>query len=297
MLSKLFEALGRTRSSLASAINIIKGRSVSAESMESLEAQLLAADIGIDTVDEILDVIKRYSNNDIESKIREYMISIIPEYNYPKKVQGPTVIMIVGVNGTGKTTTTAKLASYYKQLDQNVMIVAADTYRAAAVEQLRVWSERVGTRLICNESTMEPSAILFDGLHAARSSDTDVIIVDTAGRLHTYNNLMRELEKMERVIRNHFPDFFVSNLITMDASLGQNSLLQAKQFGTFISLDGAILTKLDGTAKGGIIFPLYKELKIPVLFLGVGEDIIDLEPFDPNEYVDGLFGNNDKSHA
>ena len=297
MLSKLFEALGRTRSSLASAINIIKGRSVSAESMESLEAQLLAADIGIDTVDEILDVIKRYSNNDIESKIREYMISIMPEYNYPKKVQGPTVIMIVGVNGTGKTTTTAKLASYYKQLDQNVMIVAADTYRAAAVEQLRVWSERVGTRLICNESTMEPSAILFDGLHAARSSDTDVIIVDTAGRLHTYNNLMRELEKMERVIRNHFPDFFVSNLITMDASLGQNSLLQAKQFGTFISLDGAILTKLDGTAKGGIIFPLYKELKIPVLFLGVGEDIIDLEPFDPNEYVDGLFGNNDKSHA
>ena len=139
MLSKLFEALGRTRSSLASAINIIKGRSVSAESMESLEAQLLAADIGIDTVDEILDVIKRYSKNDIESKIREYMISIMPEYNYPKKVQGPTVIMIVGVNGTGKTTTTAKIASYNKQLDQNVMIVAADTYRAAAVEQLRVW--------------------------------------------------------------------------------------------------------------------------------------------------------------
>ena len=147
MLSKLFEALGRTRSSLASAINIIKGRSsVSAESLESFEAQLLAADIGIDTVDEILDVIKRYSNNDIESKIREYMISIMPEYNYPKKVQGPTVIMIVGVNGTGKTTTTAKLASYYKQLDQNVMIIAADTYRAAAVEQLRVWSERAGTR-------------------------------------------------------------------------------------------------------------------------------------------------------
>ena len=297
MLSKLFEALGRTRSSLASAINIIKGRSVSAKTMESLEEQLLAADIGIDTVDEILDVIKRYSNNDIESKIREYMISIMPEYNYPKKVQGPTVIMIVGVNGTGKTTTTAKLASYYKQLDQNVMIVAADTYRAAAVEQLRVWSERAGTRLICNENTMEPSAILFDGLHAARSSDTDVIIVDTAGRLHTYNNLMRELEKMERVIRNHFPEVFVSNLITKDASLGQNSLLQAKQFGTFISLDGAILTKLDGTAKGGIIFPLYKELKIPVLFLGVGEDIIDLEPFDPNEYVDGLFGDHDKSHA
>ncbi|MEC7848459.1 MAG: signal recognition particle-docking protein FtsY [Candidatus Neomarinimicrobiota bacterium] len=297
MLSKLFEALGHTRSSLASAINIIKGRSVSAESMESLEAQLLAADIGIDTVDEILDVIKQYSKNDIESKIREYMISIMPECNYPKKVQKPTVIMMVGVNGTGKTTTTAKLASYYKQLDQNVMIVAADTYRAAGVEQLRVWSERVGTRLICNESTMEPSAVLFDGLHAARSSDTDVIIVDTAGRLHTYNNLMLELEKMERVVRNHFPDFFVSNLITMDASLGQNSLLQAKQFGTFISLDGAILTKLDGTAKGGIIFPLYKELKIPVLFIGVGEDIIDLEPFDPNEYLDGLLGSHDKSQA
>jgi len=265
--------------------------------MESLEAQLLAADLGVDTVNQILDVIKRYSKNDIKSKIREYMISIMPEYNYPKMVQKPTIIMMVGVNGTGKTTTTVKLASYYKKLEHSVMIVAADTYRAAAVEQLRVWSERAGTKLICNENTMEPSAVLFDGLHAARSTDTDVIIVDTAGRLHTNNNLMRELEKMERVVKNHFPEFIISNLITIDASLGQNSLSQAKQFGTFISLDGAILTKLDGTAKGGIIFPLYNELKIPVLFLGVGEDIFDLEPFDPNEYLDGLFGHNDKSPA
>ena len=290
MLNKLFKALSRTRLSLANLFNTIKEKPESLESMEMLEEQLLMADLGVHTVDEILDVMKRHSGNDFESKVREYLISIMPGHYNPTQVHSPTVIMMVGVNGTGKTTTAAKLARVYKQLDQNVMLVAADTYRAAAMEQLKIWSDRAGTRLVCNEKTLEPSAVLFDGLNAAKSSRTDVVIVDTAGRLHTYNNLMLELEKMVRVIQTHFPDFVINNLLTIDASLGQNSLVQAKEFGSYIHLHGAVLTKLDGTARGGIIFPLYKQLQLPVLFIGIGENIDDLEPFDPDEYLDGLLG-------
>jgi len=297
VLSKLFKALNQTRSSLANTFRSIKGEPASSESLEMLEEQLLMADLGVDTVDEILDVIKRHSGQDFESKVREYLLSIMPERYNPTRVHSPTVIMMVGVNGAGKTITAAKLARVYKQLDQNVMLVAADTYRAAATEQLKIWSGRAGTRLVCNERTLEPSAVLFDGLNAAKSSQTDVVIVDTAGRLHTYKNLMLELEKMVRVIQTHFPEFIIMNLLTIDASLGQNSLVQAKEFGSYMHLNGAVLTKLDGTARGGIVFPLYKQLQVPVLFIGVGEDIDDLEPFDPNEYLDGLLGVDEKSRA
>ena len=170
MLSKLFKALNQTRSSLANTFRSIKGEPASSESLEMLEEQLLMADLGVDTVDEILDVIKRHSGQDFESKVREYLLSIMPERYNPTRVHSPTVIMMVGVNGAGKTITAAKLARVYKQLDQNVMLVAADTYRAAATEQLKIWSGRAGTRLVCNERTLEPSAVLFDGLNAAKSS-------------------------------------------------------------------------------------------------------------------------------
>jgi fused signal recognition particle receptor len=200
------------------------------------------------------------------------------------------VIMVVGVNGTGKTTSAAKLAKLYKDLGNDVTLVAADTYRAAAVEQLRIWSNRANTRLVCNEKATEPSAVLFDGLTSALSNNSDIVIVDTAGRLHTYDNLMSELEKMHRISTKRFPQFIVKNIITIDSLLGQNSIVQAEQFNNHVPLDGAILTKLDGTAKGGIVFSLYKKLKIPVQYIGVGEELSDLEMFDPMKYVDGLFG-------
>ena len=198
--------------------------------------------------------------------------------------------MVVGVNGTGKTTSAAKIAHIYKELGQSVTLVAADTYRAAAVEQLKIWSNRVGCRLVFNEQTAEPTAVLFDGLDSAKSHGSDVVVVDTAGRLHTRSNLMAELDKMYRVIENRFPEFSVCSLITLDASLGQNSLNQVKEFHNHGALDGVILTKLDGTARGGIVFPLFNQLGIPVKFLGVGEDLTDLELFDPESYVDGLLG-------
>ena len=198
--------------------------------------------------------------------------------------------MMVGVNGTGKTTSAAKLARIYRDQGKRVLLIAADTYRAAAIDQLKVWSKRADVRLVCNEKTKEPSAILFDGLTSARSSECEIVIVDTAGRLHTYENLMNELEKMHRIIENRFSEFVVKNLITIDSLLGQNSIVQAKEFNRHVPLDGAILTKLDGTAKGGIVFPLYKDLGIPVQYIGIGEDIRDIEPFDPENYLDGLFG-------
>ena len=192
-------------------------------------------------------------NNDND----EYLLSQLTEKFTPSHYDSPVVIMMVGVNGTGKTTSAAKLARLYRDLGKDVLLIAADTYRAAAIDQLRVWSNRADVRLISNEQTKEPSAVLFDGLVSAKSAGSDIIIVDTAGRLHTYDNLMRELEKMHRILDDRFPEFLVKNLITIDSLLGQNSLVQAKEFNSRVPLDGAILTKLDGTAKGGIIFPLY----------------------------------------
>jgi len=196
----------------------------------------------------------------------------------------------MGVNGSGKTTSTAKLASFYKQMGHSVTLIAADTYRAAAVDQLRKWSERVDCKLICNEETSEPVSVIFDGLESARASKSDLAIIDTSGRLHTNKNLMMELEKMYRVIENRFTDFHIQSLITLDATMGQNSISQAQEFQADRKLDGAVLTKLDGTAKGGIIFPLYAKLNIPVKFVGLGEGLTDLEVFDKVQYVNGLLG-------
>ena len=198
--------------------------------------------------------------------------------------------MVVGVNGTGKTTTAAKLAHYYKSLDKKVLLIGADTYRVAAVEQLKIWANRLDVKIIYNEQARQPSGVLFDGLSAAQNQSVDMVIIDTAGRLHTYKNLMRELEKMYLVAESRFPNFNIHSLITLDASVGQNSLIQAREFSDYVQMDGAILTKMDGTAKGGIIFPLYKELGIPVKFIGVGEDLDDLYVFNRQEYIQGLLG-------
>jgi fused signal recognition particle receptor len=293
-MGKIFQALRRTRATVADAFDTVVQRKVSVESLEDLEDTLISADMGIDTVEAVLGVVEKNRKEEFLSKVEDYLVSALPE---SKAIQqdknSPIALLVVGVNGTGKTTSAAKLAHYYKSMGKKVLLVAADTYRAAAVEQLKTWANRLDVNIVCNTQSQQPSAILFDGLNAAKSQGTDIVIVDTAGRLHTYKNLMIELEKMYRVIESRFPEFEIHSLITLDASLGQNSLIQAREFSNTVQVDGAMLTKMDGTAKGGIIFPLFKELKIPVKFIGVGEDMDDLIVFNRNEYVQGLLGTTD----
>ena len=291
LIGKIFQALHRTRESVSNAFDKVIQRKVSPESLEELENTLISADMGVATVQAILKVVEKHRKDNLIHKVSDYLISILPQNNNEKILHtNPTALMVVGVNGTGKTTTAAKLAHYYKSLDKKVLLIGADTYRAAAAEQLKIWANRLDVKIIFNEQSQQPSGILFDGLSAAQNQSIDMVIIDTAGRLHTYKNLMRELEKMYLMAESRFPNFKIHSLITLDASLGQNSLIQAREFSDYMQMDGAILTKMDGTAKGGIIFPLYKELGIPVKFIGVGEDLDDLYVFNRHEYVQGLLG-------
>jgi len=291
LIGKIFQALHRTRESVSNAFDKVIQRKVSPESLEELENTLISADMGVATVQAILKVVEKHRKDNLIHKVSDYLISILPQNNNGKILHtNPTALMVVGVNGTGKTTTAAKLAHYYKSLDKKVLLIGADTYREAAVEQLKIWANRLDVKIIYNEQSQQPSGVLFDGLSAAQNQSIDVVIIDTAGRLHTYKNLMRELEKMYLMVESRFPNFKIHPLIMLDASLGQNSLIQAREFSDYVQMDGAILTKMDGTAKGGIIFPLYKELGIPVKFIGVGEDLDDLYVFNRHEYVQGLLG-------
>jgi fused signal recognition particle receptor len=295
-VGKVFKALKRTRETISDAFDSVRKQKVSIESLDQLEETLILADIGFGTVEKVLDVIKKNKQDNFILEVENFLISILPENQNDKSyLSTPMVILMVGVNGTGKTTSCAKLAKYYKSQGKKVLMIAADTYRAAAVDQLKVWSNRLDVEVIYNNSTHQPSAVLFDGLTAAKSQDSDIIIVDTAGRLHTSKNLMSELEKMYRLAKKNFSSFNINSLITLDASLGQNSLIQAKDFASIVQLDGAILTKMDGTAKGGIVFPLYNESNISVKFIGAGEDLDDLFRFNRNEYVQSILGTNDIS--
>ena len=290
---KIFKALKQTRDKISDAFDLVRKEKVSIESLDQLEETLILADIGIDTVEKALDVIKNNKKNNFIQEVENYLISVLPEnINDEEYFSKPMVILMVGVNGTGKTTSCAKLAKYYKSQGKKVLMIAADTYRAAAVDQLKVWSSRLNVEMIYNESSNQPSSVLFDGLTAAKSQKSDIIIVDTAGRLQTSKNLMSELEKMYRLAKKNFSSFNINSLITIDASLGQNSLIQAKDFNSIINLDGAILTKMDGTAKGGIVFPLYNESNISVKFIGTGEDLNDLYKFNRNEYIQSILGIN-----
>ena len=290
-IGNIFQALSKTREKVADAFDNIVKRKVTPDSLEQLEEVLLSSDMGFETVSTILNVVEKHHDEGFISKVEDYLVSILPskEDNYLPS-NNPIMVMVVGVNGTGKTTTAAKLASYYKKLGNNILMVAADTYRAAAIDQLKVWANRIDVDLVYNEKSKQPSSILFDGLTAAKSKKIDVVIVDTAGRLHTHKNLMDELEKMYRMAESKFTEFKLSALITLDASLGLNSLVQAREFLKTIQIDGAIMTKMDGSAKGGIIFPLYQDLGLAVRFIGLGEDLDDLITFDALEYTQGLLG-------
>ena len=290
-MGKIFQALRRTRETVSDAFESVIKQKVTPESLDELEDTLISADMGFATVETVLGVVEENHKKGFINKVESYLVSELQDENKVELGHKKSVVlMVVGVNGTGKTTSAAKLANHYKSLGKKVLLVGADTYRAAAAEQLKIWAKRVDVNIVCNEKSQQPSAVLFDGLTAAQSQGVDITIVDTAGRLHTYKNLMAELEKMYRVVKSRFPEYEIHSLITLDASLGQNSLIQAREFANTVQVDGAVLTKMDGTAKGGIVFPLFKELNIPVKFIGVGEDLDDLIVFNRYEYVQGLLG-------
>ena len=293
-MKNIFKALTQTREKVTKAFNILTKNKVASDSIDELEQLLLSADMGYETVESILNLVKNNKDEDFIINVQEHLIRILPKVDKDLTVfNEPSIIIVIGVNGTGKTTTVAKLAKFYKGQNNEVLMIAADTYRAAAVDQLKLWSKRLDVKIVYNDKSQQPSSVLFDGLNAAKSNQIETVIVDTAGRLHTYKNLMQELEKMYYLAKNKFPEYKVSTLMTLDASFGQNSLIQVEEFLKFIEIDSVILTKMDGTAKGGIVFPLYKNLNVPVSFMGLGEDVDDLIIFDSSEYVKSLIGTNE----
>jgi len=293
--TKFFKALNRTRSSISEPIKALKRKRIDENLLIQLETSLISSDVGLTTTDIIIEKLKKDKTTEPISLIKSVLSNHLPKKDNISKILSETVVFIVGVNGTGKTTTSAKLANYLSKQNQKLFMIGADTYRAAAAAQLEEWANRMKMDIVCNSQSGDPSAVLFDGLKSAKKKASDIIIVDTAGRLHTYKNLMAELEKMVRIVDKHFVEFKINTLLTIDASLGQNSLIQAREFAKLFKIDGAILTKMDGTAKGGIAIPLYEELKIPVMFIGIGEQLNDLIPFNPEDYVNSLIGNDDNT--
>lgn len=295
---KIKNALSKARSLLGTKIRALFKGSINEETMERLEQLLYEADLGVKASVELTDKIRDfYSRNpsvDAETliaELKQQILNIIgdKETALNEADSRPTVIMIVGVNGNGKTTSVAKLGKRFKELGKKVLVAAADTFRAGAIEQLQIWADRVGIDIVKGAPSSDAAAVAFDALSAAKSRDADVVIVDTAGRLHTKTNLMQELAKIRRSCDKVLPGAPHETLLVLDATTGQNAIDQAKTFKEHTSIDGLILTKLDGTAKGGIVISILRELGVPVKFIGVGEGINDLEPFDSKSFVDALF--------
>lgn len=299
--SKLKAAVASTKSNLVTRIeDVIKGKKViDAELLDDLESILIGADIGVETSSEILDrirsLVSRKQVNDPEqlrALIKAELRKILEAGNsmQPQPAGDSVhVLMVVGVNGVGKTTTIGKLANLFVQDGKKVLVCAADTFRAAAIEQLDVWGRRAGVGVIRQKTGADPSAVLFDAMAAAKSRGIDVLIVDTAGRLHTKNNLMTELEKMKRIASREIAGAPHEVLLVIDATTGQNGLVQAREFTRTAGVTGIVLTKLDGTAKGGVVVPISRELKIPIRYVGVGEKMDDLIEFSTEQYIESLF--------
>ncbi len=297
--SRLVSGLSKTRNSIASSINsVFSGFSkIDDDFYEELEEILIMADMGIHTTENIIESLKeKVKENKIKEpeECRELLINSIKEqmkvdehaYDFENE---KSVVLLIGVNGVGKTTTTGKLASRYKNEGKKVLMAAADTFRAAAIEQLTEWSNRSGVDIIAQKEGSDPAAVVFDAVNAAKSRNTDLLLCDTAGRLHNKKNLMEELKKISRIIEREHPTARREAFIVLDGTTGQNALAQAKQFSEVTDLTGIILTKLDGTAKGGIAIAIQSELNIPVKYIGVGEQIDDLQRFDADAFVNALF--------
>ena len=294
LFAKIKSALKKTKDAISYRLNkLFTGGVLNAEFYDELEAILLSADIGSETtqniLDELRDVIdeKHITNSEdvrgeLKSIMREILDFEIPEETYP------LVILIAGVNGVGKTTTIGKLAHNFRKAGKSVTVVAGDTFRAAAAEQLTVWADRAGVRIVKQVEGADAAAVVYDALQSAKSKKTDVTLVDTAGRLHNKVNLMEELKKIDRIIDREFPEAMRLNYIVLDATTGQNALAQVDMFNEAIDIDGIVLTKLDGTAKGGVVLAIAGEEEVPVVYVGVGEGIDDLEKFDIDDFVSAI---------
>ncbi len=297
--ARLSQGLKRTRSHFTDKLsNLVLGKkTIDDELFEELETILLLADVGIEASEKILKnltaQVARKELNDPEALItalKNQLTDMLTPYSQPLTInQAPFILLMVGVNGAGKTTSIAKIANYYKQQGKKIMLAAGDTFRAAAVEQLQVWGERNDVPVIAQHIGADSASVIYDAVEAATARKVDILIADTAGRLHTQNHLMQELQKIKRVITKLNPDAPHEIMIVIDATMGQNALNQAQQFHDAMQLTGITLTKLDGTAKGGMAFAMTEQLKLPLRFIGVGEQIDDLKPFDATEFVNALF--------
>ncbi len=304
LFGRMKEAVSRTRESLNERLDSIVAltREVDETTLDELEMSLVASDLGVRTATEVIQSLreraKRHgipNGGELKGLLRTEIKAILDaeeeqDWFKPKNPPPPAVIMMVGVNGTGKTTTAGKLAAYFRKQGKTVLLCAADTFRAAAIEQLEVWGQRTGVEMIKTKQGGDPSAVLYDALQMAKARHIDVLIVDTAGRLHTKNNLMAELDKMRRTAQKVIPGSPHEVLLVMDATTGQNGLQQARLFTESSGVTGIVLTKLDGTAKGGIVVAIARELRLPVRYVGVGEKLDDLLPFDSQAFVDSLLG-------
>lgn len=300
LLDRLKAGIQKTRAGLMEKIeDAVSGRKeINADVLEELEYALITADIGAKTTAEILEQIRQRVErhlvgdiSELKQLIREHLLEVLQatEKPLPMVTEPPAVIMVVGVNGAGKTTSIGKLTRRLQNEGRTVLLCAADTFRAAAIEQLEVWAQRTGAEMIRQQSGADPSAVLFDALQAGKARKVDYVIVDTAGRLHTKTNLMAELEKMRRTAARVIPDAPHEVLLVLEATTGQNGLEQARKFTESSAVTGIVLTKLDGTAKGGVVVAISRELNLPIRYVGVGEQIDDLLPFDPESFVSSLF--------
>lgn len=293
--SKIKEGLKKTKEVLSFKLDkLFTGGVMNDDFYDELEYILLSSDVGAATTERILDELRDVVDEKLirdrskaKDELKRLMVEIltepeVPEYDYP------LVIMVSGVNGVGKTTAMGKLAKKFKKEGHDVLLVAADTFRAAAADQLTVWAERAGVRIVKQAEGADPASVVFDALTSAKAKKNDVVLIDTAGRLHNKKNLMDELGKISRIVTREMPDAMYLNYIVLDATTGQNALSQVDVFNEVVDIDGIILTKLDGTAKGGVVFAITNELEVPVVYVGVGEGIDDLELFDPESFVDEI---------
>lgn len=295
LFAKIKSGLKKTKDVISFKLNkLFTGGVLNEDFYEELEYILLSADVGAATTERILDELRQTvdenllrDRSQVKDELKRIMVNILdeipaPEYDYP------LVIMVSGVNGVGKTTAMGKLAKKFKQAGKSVMLVAADTFRAAAADQLTVWAERAGVRIVKQAEGADPGSVVFDALTSAKAKGTEVVLVDTAGRLHNKKNLMDELGKISRIIGREVPEAMYLNYIVLDATTGQNALSQVDIFNEAVDIDGIILTKLDGTAKGGVVLAIAGDLQVPVVYIGVGEGIDDLEDFDSQSFIDAI---------
>jgi fused signal recognition particle receptor len=300
LLDRLKAGIEKTRAGLVDRLeDVLSGeKQIDAELLDQLEYTLITADLGVKTVDDILERIRQRVDRrltgdagEIKNLIREQLLEILRASETPlrKIAQPPAVVMVVGVNGAGKTTTIGKLAHRFLGEGRTVLLCAADTFRAAAIEQLEVWAQRAGVDVIRQKTGADPSAVVFDSLQAAKARQVDYVIIDTAGRLHTKDNLMAELEKMRRTATRVISSAPHETWLVLDATTGQNGLEQARKFTESAGVTGIVLTKLDGTAKGGVVVAIARELNLPIRYVGVGEKIDDLLPFEPGNFIESLF--------